>query len=233
MWWQLTEACSGVTGDFASVRWYEVPHASQIVVDGRAVQGYWWSEDNRIVLASSEVLQGQLVRHEMLHALTGAGHSHEYFIKRCGGVVVCEADCLTEAGDTPDPPIDAPTINPSELSVESSVVPSDALISTDSGWAAITITARNTQAVPVWVRMTPVAPGEPAAANFGYDFRCISGGCGGGGEYDYVYADKVGFAAGQTRRLVFDRQLEAGTYSLRGFFNVDTTSATTFQISAQ
>ena len=233
MWWQLTQACSGVTGDFARVRWYEVPNTSQIVVNGTPVQGYWWPDENRIVVAGSQVLQGQLVRHEMLHALTGSAHSHEYFIDKCGGVVACEADCLKEAGDTPAPPLDAATISPRDLSVESITQPPNASISTDSGWAAITITARNTKAEPVWVHLTYVAAGDPAAATFGYTVQCISGGCWSGDEYTYIWADKVGFAPGQTRRWVFDRHLEPGTYSLRGFFNVDTTSATTFQISAQ
>ena len=233
MWWQLTEACSGLTGDFASVRWYELPSASQIVLDGTALQGYWWSDENRIVLASSKILKGQLVRHEMLHALTRAGHSHEYFMDKCGGVVACEGDCLREAGDTPLPPIDAPMIDPSDLSVETKMEPPDASISTDSGWVAITISARNSRRVPVWVRMTYVAPGDPASATFGYVLRCISGGCWSGDEYSFVWADKVGFAAGQSRRHVFDRRLEPGTYSLRGFFNVDTTTTTTFQILAQ
>jgi hypothetical protein len=169
----------------------------------------------------------------MLHALTGPRHPHEYFIDKCGGVVACEVDCLAEAGEDPAPPIDAPTINPGDLSVESIMQPPDASISTDSGWAAITITARNIRTVPVWVRMTAVAPAEPAAATFGYVFQCISGGCGSGDEYSYVYADKVGFAAGQTRRYVFDRQLRPGTYSVRGFFNIDSTTTTTFQVSAQ
>ena len=233
MWWQLTQECSGVTGDFASVRWYEVPNASQISVDGSDVQGYWWADKNRIVIAGREVLGGQLVRHEMLHALVGAGHSHDYFIDKCGGVVACEGPCLAEAGDIPPPPVDALTINPSQLSLQSAMEPADASISTDSGWAAITVAARNTQTEPVWVRMTPVAPNEPAAATFGYVVECIAGACAGADEYAYVYADRVGFAAGQTRRHVFDRRLEPGTYSLSGFFNVDTASKTTFQISSQ
>jgi hypothetical protein len=233
MWWQLTQTCSGITADFASVRWYVVPNVSQISVDGHQVQGYWWSSGNRIAVVGSQLLQGQLVRHEMLHALTGPEHTHKYFIDKCGGVVACEADCVTEAGDTPPPPVDAPTVNASVLSVETSVQPPDASISTDSGWVGITVTARNIQTLPVWVRMTPVAPGSPAVATFGYVVECISGGCGGGDEYRYLIADKVGFSAGQVRRYLFDRRLEPGTYALRGFFNVDTISTATFQISSQ
>jgi hypothetical protein len=81
--------------------------------------------------------------------------------------------------------------------------------------------------------MAYVAPGDPASATFGFVLQCTSGQCGGDDEYRFVWADKVGFAAGQTRRYVFDRHLAPGTYSLRGFFNVDTISATTFQISSQ
>ena len=231
MWWGLTESCSGVAADFSRVRWYQVPNASQLG-DG-PYEGYWSSAGNRIVIAGKDLFDGKLVRHEMLHALTGASHSHEYFIDQCGGVVACEGHCLTEAGDTPAPPADAVTIDVSDHSVESGIQTSDAAVSTDSGWAAITITARNPRSQPVWVSLRTVAPNEKASATFGYDFQCISGGCGGGGEYNFVRDDKIGFAAGQTRRYVFDRQVETGTYTFRAFFNVDTTSSKTFQVSPQ
>ncbi len=233
MWWRLTEACSGVTGDLASVRWYDVPNASEIVVAGSPEQGYWWADGDRIVIAGKDLLAGQLVRHEMLHALIGAGHPHEYFMDKCEGVVACVGPCLHEAGDTPVPPADAVTIDVTDLSIESDVQTSDASVATDSGWAAITISARNPRGEPVWVSLRTVAPNEKASATFGYDFHCISGGCGSGGEYNFVWDDKIGFAAGQTRRYVFDRQVEPGTYDFRGFFNIDTVSSTNFQISAQ
>jgi hypothetical protein len=233
MWWRLTEACSGVTGDFSSIRWYDVPDASQIVVAGRPEQGYWWSDGDRIVLAGQDLLAGQLVRHEMLHALIGGGHPQEYFTDKCGGVVACGGPCLTEAGDTPAPPAAALTIDVTDLSVESGIQTSDASVSTDSGWAAITVSARNPRNEPVWVSLRTVAPNEKASATFGYDFQCTSGGCGSGGEYKFVWDDKIGFAAGQTRRYVFDRKIEPGTYTFRGFFNIDTTSSTTVQSSAK
>ena len=233
MWWALTESCSGITADFSRVRWYHLPNASEFVVGDTPVGGYWSSKENRVVMAGKEVFDGQLVRHEMLHALTGPSHTHEYFMDKCGGVVACQGSCLTEAGDTPPPPADAVTIEVTGLSVESGIQTSDAPVSTDSGWAALTITARNPRNEPVWVSLRTIAGNDEASATFGYDFQCTSGGCGSGGEYKFVWDDKIGFAAGQTRRYVFDRQVEPGTYTLREFFNIDTTSSTTFQISAQ
>lgn len=233
MWWGLTESCSGITADFSGVRWYQVPNVSEIVVGSNTVGGHWSPEGNSIAIAGKEVLDGQLVRHEMLHALTGASHTHEYFIDKCGGVVACVGPCLTEARDSPTPPNDALTIDVTDLAVESSVHESDASISTDSGWAALTITARNPRNEPVWVSLRTVAPSENASATFGYDFKCTSGGCSSGEEYNFVWDDKIGFAAGQTRRYVFDRQVEPGTYTLRQFFNIDTTASTTLKISAQ
>jgi hypothetical protein len=232
MWWGLTESCSGIAADFSHVQWYQVPNVSQIVVAGSPGQGYWWSDGNRIAIAGKAVFDGQLVRHEMLHALTRGGHTHEYFMDKCGGVVACVGPCLTEAGDTPAPPADALTIDVTDLAVESYVQASDAPIPTDSGWVALTITARNPRNEPVWVSLRTVVPNEKASATFGYDLHCTSGGCGGGGGYNFVWDDKIGFAAGQTRRYVFDRHVEPGTYALRQFFNIDTTSSTTFQISA-
>jgi hypothetical protein len=209
MWWRLTESCSGITGDYSHVRWFQVPNASEILVNGRPYQGYWTQAQDRIVI-------------EMLHALTGEHHTHEYFMDKCGGVVACQEECLTEAGDAPPPPADAPTIDVSDLTVESHLMSSDPSIASDTGWAAITITARNPRNEPVWVSLRSVAPTETASATFGYDSRCISGECGGDGGYNFIWENRIGFAAGQTRRFVFDRVVRAGTYAFRGFFNADT-----------
>lgn len=67
-WWQMTEACSGRTGDIADIRWFVVPNADSFAVHGKQYNGYWF-ENNSIVIASTHRLVGQLVRHEMLHAL--------------------------------------------------------------------------------------------------------------------------------------------------------------------
>jgi hypothetical protein len=231
MWWRLTEACSGVNGDFDSVRWFQLTDVPQFAVRDTLYQSYWWANGNRIVIVGAKRLTGQLVRHEMLHALTGPHHQREYFVDKCGGVVACEANCLQEAGPPSTPMPDAATIQGTDLAVETVVEPTKASLSTDSGWAAITISARNTRGVPAWLNLTPITPGQPSAATFGYVVECVVVACDSRSEYLYVVADKIGFDAGGFRRYVFDRQLQAGQYSVRGFFNVDTAQLTTFQIS--
>jgi hypothetical protein len=43
------------------------------------------------------VEQGALVRHEMLHDLLGRGdHPAEFFQRRCGAVVYCNAECRAD-----------------------------------------------------------------------------------------------------------------------------------------
>lgn len=69
-WWSLTEHCSGLTGEFASVRWYTVPNAAILTPDSSSpISGYWYPKSNSIVIAAASLDDGQLVRHEMLHAL--------------------------------------------------------------------------------------------------------------------------------------------------------------------
>src|SRR3954468_22975224 len=66
LWWQLTEECSGRTGDLNRIRWYVVPSAQHLRINGLPADGYW--RGDTIVLADSAKLAGSLVRHEMLHA---------------------------------------------------------------------------------------------------------------------------------------------------------------------
>jgi hypothetical protein len=90
-WWESTEACSGITRSFEAVQFYVVPNASTIH-DAKygEVAAYWSAASNRIVIADFYESQGQVVRHEMLHALlrTG-GHPPAYFQGKCAGVVDC------------------------------------------------------------------------------------------------------------------------------------------------
>lgn len=86
-WWQSTEACSGITGNFASIEWFEVPNTSTFQSEAGIVVGLWEksSGQNRITIAGDYVDNELVVRHEMLHALLGRqGHPSEYFVTRCG-----------------------------------------------------------------------------------------------------------------------------------------------------
>ena len=228
LWWRLTEHCSGAARDFDAIKWYVVPGATTIRINGREYHGYAWPKSGRIVLAEQVLLKGAFVRHEMLHALAGSGHSREYFLERCGGVVVCGGDCATEVGPEINPPASASEIDAEDLDVAIRIDPANPSIRNDSGWIALTVSATNIRSDPVWVRLHPVAPEEPASATFGVIIDCISG-CGQRSSYEFVTAHRLGFGAGQSRRLVFDYNLSLGEYTVRGLFNSDTTAATRFE----
>mgnify|MGYP000751781381 CR=1 FL=1 len=229
LWWRLTETCSRIAGDLESINWYVVPGAADITVNGRAYQGYSWPRTNTIVLAGQAVLKGPLVRHEMLHALAGREHRREYFIDRCDGVVACTDDCAIEAGAPAPPPSDASEIPATALDVMIRIDPAQPSITADSGWIALIVEATNTHPFPIWARLTPVNEGTAAFSTFGYTVDCITA-CAGGTEYEFVYQDRIGFGSGQTRRQVFDRRLDPGTYQIRGFFNSDTTTSATLMV---
>lgn len=227
MWWKRTEECAGRRGDFADVRWYVVPGVSEFLVDGSPYHGYWWPQGNRIVLAEGSMFSGPLVRHEMLHAITReGGHSREDFVTRCGGIVTCLGECETAVGADPVPPADAPELAPSELLVALRLVPTDISWSADSGWFTVTVTATNPRAEPVWVRLTSTDPDYPVWATFGYIIG-LQGDTWGSAEggYEWTEESRMPFAAGQTRRLMFDFSFLPGDYDIRGFFNSDTTAA--------
>jgi hypothetical protein len=101
LWWRMTEACSGLRGSLADVRWYVQPGLETLQIPGDAGRygGYWWADGNRVLLTERAVTDGWLVRHEMLHALVGrAGHPREQFGDRCGGIVTCTGECQRDAG---------------------------------------------------------------------------------------------------------------------------------------
>lgn len=232
LWWTLTEQCSGLMGNFSDVTWYGLPDATQFEIGGKTYQAYWSSRDNSVVVALASRLNGRLIRHEMLHALSGPLHSKEYFIEKCGGVVVCNADCLAEAGDFSPPPSDAPLVSATTLETEVNADPVWPSFAEDSGWVAVTVSVTNLQNYPVWATLSPVSPGANSAATFGYDIKCVTS-CeefGEVSEYAYSVGDRIGFGPRQTRRLVFDRQLKSGTFALLGFFNVDSTVVQTMTV---
>lgn len=84
LWWRITQACSGITGDYASVSWYVVPNSTTLSWQGEQVDAYWMSNPDRIVLSDAHRNDGSIVRHEMLHALLQRGsHPTDVFVKGC------------------------------------------------------------------------------------------------------------------------------------------------------
>src|SRR5688500_7012800 len=105
LWWEMTLQCTGRRAPLSTVRWYFVPGARTVQVNGERYAGYWSSAGNSIVLAEEAMLDGPLVRHEMLHSLVEVGnHPRGEFLGRCAGEVEGDERGVTDAG--PLQPVD-------------------------------------------------------------------------------------------------------------------------------
>ena len=166
-WWAMTEACSGRTGDFASIKWYRAPGA--FVSDGgSAVSGYYSSFGNFIVVTDSLADVGSGVRHEMLHALLGVdGHPRDQFLGACRGLVECVDRCARDGGpwSAPAPFVTLPA--PSLIVTENvQLLPPE----TDGQrWVDLRLSVRNPQ--PHAVFAVPIG----AHFTFGSDVRQLNG----------------------------------------------------------
>ena len=221
-WWSMVESCSGIHGSLSDISWYQVPGAT-VNLDGQDVSGYWSRGSNSIVLASDEVLGGAIVRHEMLHALVRQpGHSREYFLNRCGGIVSCASACVTDAGQAPQ--IDASTVHASSnaLHLRVTIVPESPSSSIDGGVFTLIITATNTNPYPI------VVDPNPSAGHYGFFYTLlgVSGGISGtGGAVD---SSVRFYASGETKSQYFDFSIGAnlgrgivspGTYQVYGGYD--------------
>jgi hypothetical protein len=226
--------CSGRSAPLSRVSWYVVPGASTVEIDGERYAGYWSSSGNAIVLAEAAMLDGPLVRHEMLHSLVEeAGHARGHFLERCGGVVACERRCVAEAEPLPPVPASMPRVGPDVLEVDVIVNPAAPSVGSYGGYFTVTVIAHNPWNNPIVVRLPPSSDAGPSIS-FRYEFA-------GGGltEYnDRAIDDGVTrFAPGETKRRAYDFHivgpgespvnggLQPGTYQFRGAYG-DNWSAT-------
>jgi hypothetical protein len=208
-WWALTEACSGLRGDLAAITWYDVPGAESIpAAHGQTQQGEWRSSGNRIVLAGNARLEGDLVRHEMLHALLRLGaHPRQSFVGRCGNVVVCTGRCLAEAGPAPPPDPAAVLVDPAALDVHVELDPAQPGVRVNGGHFIMWVVARNPSDQPVRVVLPPSGDSGPSVS---FSYRL--GGDRGTTEYDFrAEAPEVTrFAPREAKRFAFDFVVAGG-----------------------
>jgi len=81
-WWDKTQACSGLQGNFDRVSWSVIEGPSFACSSGQCA-GHW-RKDHHIFLASDWAADEMVVRHEMLHDLIGLpGHPAPPFGKGC------------------------------------------------------------------------------------------------------------------------------------------------------
>ena len=223
-WWSMTEACSGRTGSFDAISWYMVPNSD--VLPGTDFSGEWYSS-GRIVIAAGDdqISAGNLVRHEMLHALVPqGGHPRDLFVGRCGGIVLCIEDCL--AGGGSPPPLDpaARPEPPESLRVSVDVNPSAPSSAIWDGFFMMTIHARNPSSHPVVVQLPPSGDDGPPVS-FSYNLTGYEGGVWFDMRADTPEVTR--FAAGETKDFVFDfhnkpgqfrYELSPGTWLFKGAY---------------
>ena len=65
--WAVDRACSGLSGDWHRITWFEVPGYTFATPHGQ--MGGWWSPPHTIYLAESQAVAFMTIRHEMLHDL--------------------------------------------------------------------------------------------------------------------------------------------------------------------
>lgn len=219
LWWKVTEACSGISGDFAAVRWYVVPNVATIADGSDQSLGMWYAAGNRIVLAGRRAMDGRVVRHEMLHALvgptSGEGHPNEYFVQRCGGVVDCQSACLADGPPTPAPDPLATVLEPKQVQLALDVLPSSPGASVYGGWMSVTVTATNPLEQPAWVTIPRLGPGRADGQTFAYALQDSVAG------YDWTLAEAVYFTAHETRRYTFDVHVGDGALAPGGRYQLD------------
>lgn len=222
-WWQMTQACSGLTGSLAAVTWYQTGQLVHDTQSGDVIAGYWLPESNRIVLATAVMTDGGIVRHEMLHALIGKlGHPRGQFLNNCGGTVDCEEPCVASAGPYPAPP-ESPIVVPGDsIEITLTVDPRAASKQIDDGRFTITAFARNKSAH--WITVGPAA-GSDVLQTFSIDVQGANGYTSSSKRI--VDQSQTIFAPHETKRQVFDmvvgdypiaHQLLPGDYTVRAAF---------------
>jgi hypothetical protein len=202
-WYAQTEACSGVKGDFDKINWYHTPETT-LFVSGENATAYWSAGSNRIVLTRNVELDGQIVRHEMLHSLVrGKGHPREQFLGKCRGWVHCENGCVPEQDLSQFAAWKR--LPPESLVVNVSLDPSQPSMAIDSGFFQVIVEVQNTQSQRVMVNMPAPSPGIPPNA-FTVTFN---GQVGSGLTESRPYLDysAITFQPGETKREVFDHRI--------------------------
>lgn len=227
-WWAMVESCSRGRGDLAAVRWYVVPGAEFVAADGQRVGGYYTRAAHRVVLAGDGQFAGSLVRHEMLHALRrDGGHPRGAFLGDCGGTVACVGGCVRDAGPAPAPDPAAVRAPASALVLAVTADPAQLAGSTDGGFFAVTVTARNPAPGAVVVELPASGDAGPSVG-----FSYAADGPSASVEYsERVWdASAAQFGAGEVKRWVFDLrvgsrpgygELPPGTYRVRGGYSTE------------
>lgn len=236
-WWQMTEACSGLTGSLAAVTWYKTDEVVHDTHSGDVIAGFWVPGSNQIVLNSTVMLDGGIVRHEMLHALRQkGGHPRDQFLGKCAGTVDCEEACIADGGTYPTPPETPLNVSGDGIDISLQISPATPARNVDEGRFSITVLAHNKSTH--WVTVTPSSSASAPNETFSIDVHGANGATGR--DEDGLDPSQTIFAPGETKRHVFDlvigdypfaNQLLPGDYVTRGSFAGWWSSDDSFTIS--
>lgn len=209
-WWQMTEACSGLSGSLPSVTWYSTNDVVYDTHSGDQIAGFWIPGRNQIVIATLSMMDGGIVRHEMLHALRQrGGHPRNQFLGKCGGVVDCEQACVADA-EPYTPPSETPLqVNGDGIELNIQIAPGTPTHAVDEGRFSITVLAHNKSTH--WVTVMPSSP-SIGAQTFSLDIHGTNAATTR--TQGTVDPSQTVFAPGETKRHVFD--LAIGTYPIGG-----------------
>jgi hypothetical protein len=222
-WWEMTKSCSGASGSLDEVTWYEVPAGVPLELDGKPVSAYWSAGSNRIVVSSDVREDGQVIRHEMLHALLrDKGHFRGDFLERCAGYVTCTSQCVSDAGPPPAVGASVPRVSAASLEVTMSIAPTPLFSAVNGGYFNVTVRARN----PASNQVVAELPSQGSAQiSFSY---FILGPNGEAGFVEVLDPGAAIFAAGETKVHVFDffvgnegtrhGRIYPGLYTIRGSY---------------
>ena len=223
-WWQMTQTCSGLSGSLSAVTWYKTDEVVHDTHSGDVIAGFWVPGSNQIVLNSNVMLDGSIVRHEMLHALRQkGGHPRDQFLGKCGGTVGCEEACVADAGPYPTPPETPLHVAGDGIDFTLEFAPATPSRSIDEGRFSITVLAHNKSTH--WVTVTPSSSATGSNETFSVDVHGTNGATGR--NENALDPSQTIFAPGETKRHVFDlvigdypfgNQLLPGDYVTRGGF---------------
>jgi hypothetical protein len=237
-WWNMTQACSGLTGSLGAVTWYKTSERLHDVRTGDEIGGYWSSNGNRIVLTTAVMLEGGGVRHEMLHALVKkGGHPRNEFLGRCLGTVWCQGTCIQDAGPYPTPPETPIHVTGDSIDISVDIEPGNPNSGRDGGFFSMTVVVRNRSGhwatVPNY--FSTIFPNVDSTHTFDFEVRGPEGGVSGG-EIRLDPSEWI-FAPGETKKQVFDfsigndliaNKLPPGNYTAWGGYSGYRSTASSF-----
>ena len=239
-WWNMTQACSELTGSFGAVTWFKTTQALRDSRTGDPIGGYWNSFTNRIVLTTAVMFDGGSVRHEMLHSLLRkGGHPRNQFLGKCAGTVHCQGSCSRDAGPYPQPS-ETPIHMPGDsIDITVDIEPRNPISAHDGGFFSITVLVRNrsTHWATVPSFYSTIFPGYDSTRTFQFDVHGPAGGISGG-EIRLDPSEWI-YAPGETKKQVFDfaigndlfaHKLPPGNYIARGGYSDYWSTDSTFVI---